>query len=563
MTIKRKLLSTFVLVFIILGGIEIYSVVQVYQYSKTLEEIKDEDIVKTLKAEQLKLDVVQVQQWLTDISATRASAGFDDGFEIAAEYATDFRNTVNELKELGTLVEIEELDSYLESFEEYYAVGIKMAEAYIKFGPEQGNIFMEDFDQYSEDINANIDSYVEQNVAKLNLDIDTIYQGMKTNINRTLIIISIGFALTALASYLIFRSISRNLTSLQHNAEIITGGDLTKPIATSQKDEFGKLANSFENMRYHLHALVKSISTNSSQIIHNSFELDNISKQTSKSAFQIATAVDQIASGIEQQSIGANHILKAIQDTTSQVLEGNTLADRTIQTAAHSTTTATEGKENIEKSIESLNKTFTDLESATKTVQALGQRSDQIGEIIEFINQISEQTNLLALNAAIEAARAGEHGKGFSVVADEVRNLAEETKEATSRIANLIQETQSETEFSITLMENNLAKFEQQVAIIQSGGLTLNNIVNQVKETENNVQQLKDILHTINTNAFQVQDMLENITAVIQQTSSSSEEVSSSAQEQAAMVQEIAIALEHSAKLAGELADNIKTFKVG
>src|SRR5690606_31300542 len=122
--------------------------------------------------------------------------------------------------------EIEELDRFLASFDKYYQVGIQMANAYIRYGPEQGNILMTDFDQASLAINESIDGYVERHVAILNQDIDMIYRGMKANGNITLTIMLIGFALTGLASIFIFRSILRSLTDLQQHADIISSGDL-------------------------------------------------------------------------------------------------------------------------------------------------------------------------------------------------------------------------------------------------------------------------------------------------------------------------------------------------
>lgn len=562
MNLRRKLLITFLFIFAILGGTELYSVFQIYQSTKTLERVKDESLQKALKAERLKLDVVEVQQWLTDISATRALDGLDDGFELAEEHAVNFRTTIDELQAIGTTSEIEELEQFLTAFEYYYEVGIEMAEAYIEHGPERGNRLMVDFDHYSEEINDSIDHYLENSVATLDNDVDTIYDNMNSSMKRTLIILIIGLALAGFASQLFSRSISRKLANLQKDADMISSGDLTKPIKQDGKDEISQVAKAFEQMRSQLHSLVQAIHQNSTDMMKQSAELEHISDQTSQSSTQIATAIDEIARGVEQQSNDSSEILNAIKDTTDQVVQGNTLVDNTLETAKQSTQAATGGKEKIDDSIISLQSTVKELQLVTENVQALGQRSDQIGEIVNFINDISEQTNLLALNAAIEAARAGEHGHGFSVVAEEVRKLAEETTEATTRISNLIQETQQETTHTITLMEDNLKSFEQQASTIEEGSMTLHDIVTHVEETEQYVQSLSEVLQTINRNAFQVQEMLENISAVIEETSASSEEVAASAQEQAAMVTEMTTSIANASKVAEQLAEDIQHFKV-
>ncbi|MBE1555594.1 methyl-accepting chemotaxis protein [Sporosarcina limicola] len=562
MTIKSKLISTFLFVFIVLGSIQVYLITQMNNYNNTMERIKDESIEKVLKAERLKLDVVQVQQWLTDISATRAAEGYDDGFIVADTYIIDFNETLNELKELESKIGNKEMDTFKQTFKEFHETGKEMAEAYIAFGPEKGNVLMAKFDAYSEGINDSVDVYLNDTIEQLHQDINQMHQRTETNTRYTVIILVIGLTVTAFISFFIIRSIMTNLRDVKNSAEIIANGDLTTPIVRIPKDEIGELGISFEHMRNQLNALVLSISSQSNQITTNSMDLDTRAMQTEEAAMQIASAMSEIASGIEHQAGQSNQILEAIGDTANRVEKGNTLVDNTLQVAKNSTIMATEGKESIGKSIVVLNQTVYDIEVATQNVQALGKHSEQIGGIVEFIQGISKQTNLLALNAAIEAARAGEHGKGFAVVAEEVRKLAEETTDATTRISDIINETQKDTQTSITLMEKNLGKFEQQVAVIQQNSQTLQNIVEQVQETEDNVQQLKEVFDSINMNTLDVQRKIENISAIIEETSAGSEEVSASTDDLTRIIKEIASTIEGLAKIATELNDEIKIFKV-
>lgn len=562
MTIKRKLLLTFLLVFTVLGGTEIYLVSQMAAYSSTLDDIKQRSIEKALMAEQLKLDIVQVQQWLTDISATRGAEGFDDGFDIAAEYAADFKKTLNELKSLETADIVEEMDDFSILFDNFYETGQKMAQAYIDGGPEKGNPLMEQFDGYSEEMNEQVNTYLEATITELKQDIDQMHSGMNDDMNNTIIIMILGMVLTGIVSYIIAYGISRNLSRLQKNADFIAKGELTKSIAIESKDEVGKLAYAFEHMRLQLHKLATSIRGHAAEVTDNSYYLENNMKQTGESAEQIAMTIGEVANGVEHQATQSNEILEAMHDTTNQVVEGNQLAENTIKNAAQSTLLASEGKEKMEASIVALNDTAIELETATKNVQALGERSEQIGDIITMIDGIAKQTNLLALNAAIEAARAGESGKGFSIVAEEVRKLSEETNAATNQIRKLIESTQEETTKAIAVLENNMAKFEQQVFIIKSGSETLHHIVAQVQETETNVEQLKEILQRVNENAFQVQHMMEDITSIIEETSAASEEVSASAEEQTVTIQEISATIEKLSKVADELNGQIKLFHV-
>lgn len=562
MTIKRKLFMTFLFIFLVLGGIQVYLVTQMNSYSGTMEIIKDESIEKVLKAERLKLDVIQVQQWLTDISATRAAEGFDDGFEVAETYAIDFAKTLEELKALETPEKAEEISSYVQSFDAYYELGKEMAAAYIEYGPEQGNILMDKFDAHSDEINEQVGSYVDQTVEKLHKDINEMHDGTKRNIKFTSFIMMIGLIGTIVLSYFITHIIVKSLRNIKANAEVMTDGDLTVPVKRNSTDEIGDLANSFETMRAQLNTLVKSISRHSDRIATSSGELTQRADLTKATSFQIAAAMNEIAIGVEQQAGQSNEILEAISNTADGVADGNQLVESTLISATNSTTMAAEGQETIAQSVVALQQTVSDIGIATKNVQTLGEHSVQIGGIVEFIKGISAQTNLLALNAAIEAARAGEHGKGFAVVAEEVRKLAEETTEATAKISEIIGETQKDTASSIALMERNLNNFEQQVAIIQTSNSTLESIVDQVRTTEDNVHQLTAVFGHINTNTLNVQKMIENISAIIEQTSASTEEVSASTDDLSSIIEDIATMIDQLTEIAVALNDEVDVFKV-
>lgn len=562
MTIRRKLILTFLAVFIALGSIEIFSIFQLKESNKSLEKMKENVLVKALGAERLKLDVVQTQQFLTDISATRARDGYDDGFEEAETHAISFRETIAQLKEVSTQAEQEQLDIYLEEYEKFYVLGQDMANEYINNGTKSGNKLMGPFDRLSDQLNEDIDSFVTLNMELLNEEVNQVHQKMDSTINMTIILLVIGFVLLALASYVIPRNIGNQLAGLEQHSLIISRGDLTQKVSGIGKDEIGRVAQSFEQMRIHLHELVTSISRISTDILNTNKNLSAISEQTNDASMQIAQSIDEIASGVEQQSVDASTILDSLQNTTVRVTEGNEFVNDTLIAAKNTTTTAMSGREQVGESINALQHTFTELENATAQVQALGERSNQIGEIVNFINNISEQTNLLALNAAIESARAGEHGRGFSIVADEVRNLAEETTEATSRIAQLVKETQQETNEVIVTMEDNLRNFESQVQSIEHGNTALNDIVNQAEITELNVSELKDVLQTINDNAQHVQNMLQNISAVINESSIAAEQVSTAAEEQTAMVQETTAIISQSTEIAEQLMEDIQSFKI-
>lgn len=562
MSIRRKLLLTFLSILIILGTVQLIGAYRLHSSNILLDEIENKTQTKALYAQELKINLIQVQQYITDISATRALDGLDDGLEKAEEHANTFRNGIDKLKEISNVSEQEQLDKFLGDFERFLQIGKVMANEYIEYGPERGNNIMLQFDYASQNLNDQINEYLESNLEVLSTDMDNISGQMANSNLITLISVFVSLILVAGASWIVTQNIGKELRMLEDNSTLIANGDLTRKISTRKRDEFGRVSRSFENMRKHLHGLVTTISEISQQLLETNNKLQDIALQTRESSNQIALSIEEISNGVDEQSSEANKILHSIQDTTKQVAAGNEFVHNTLEVANESTTAAKKGKEQVIQSIEQLQQSFAEMERVTESVQLLGNRSKQIGEIINFIHDISDQTNLLALNAAIESARAGEHGRGFAVVADEVRKLAEETTEATSRITKLINETQHETHEVISLMEESQEKFQLQMKAITESGKALEQIVQQVQRTEENIYELQQILQTINENSLNVQSMLENITTILEESSSSTEEVTSSAEEQAAMADEIANTIETAAEMAKQLEDKIKMFKI-
>ncbi|KGX92497.1 hypothetical protein N781_16640 [Pontibacillus halophilus JSM 076056 = DSM 19796] len=562
MSIRKKLFLISFLAFLVLGGTELFLISKIYTYNNTIKSIKDQSIETALLSQELKLDVVEVQQWLTEISATGGGQGYDQGFDKAREVSERFEERMETLQSIETDKENKQLlENSSSLFQRFYNYGRQMAQGYISGGQNTGNLYMAGFDDLRNDINGELDAYLEGRKSELRTEMSNIEESMEQLTILSLIILAGGLIVVGVVSNRISSGITKSLRVVGEGAQQIANGDLTQPMEVKRKDEIGMLANEFEQMRVQLSSLVTAIQRDANEIQDNSLNLSDLTAQTGESASQIAVTIDEVAHGVEDQSVQAGHILDAIQDTTQKVSFGNELADRTLKGAASSTTAAQGGQASIEEGIQGLQSTVRDFNEATETVQSLGERSNQIGDIIKFIHDISEQTNLLSLNAAIEAARAGQHGLGFSVVAEEVRKLAEETKKATGRISSLIKETQRETHRSIQLMESNQSRFTEQVRVIQDGGQSLRQIVEHVQSTEHDVGQLKEILKSIDDNTVNVQRMIESITAVIEETSASSEEVAASAQQQDAMVHQVRETIDSLSSIAQELNGQVAQFK--
>ncbi|MFC7373406.1 methyl-accepting chemotaxis protein [Fictibacillus iocasae] len=559
MAIRKKLFLIIFLACLILGGILTFSIYENMLASERTEQFEREQLQRLRLADQLKLDVVQVQQWLTDISATRAAPGLDDGFVVAEEYAKDFDKTLKTLKQGRNNEELQYLQI---SFNDYYLSGKKMAQSYIDGGPEKGNVMMKEFDQAASDINERVDRYIDESIAESQKDTEAFKKDMEYMTKLTLILMIVGLIVTATISHFISSRIANHLKLLQEKANLIAQGNLSIPVDVLSKDEIGMLSQSFEEMRQQLKSLVQSIQQQSKEMNTTSFSIQSGVNQSGQASTHIADAITEVASGVEHQSIQASSILEAIQGINGSVNTGHEAAEKTIRSAVESTNAAMDGKTKILDGIYLFQETVKDLEKTTATIRNLENKANEIGGISELIHNISDQTNLLALNATIEAARAGEHGKGFAVVASEVRKLAEETKEATSRITTLIQDTQKDTKTSLSYIEQNLLQFSEQERVFLESGQSLDVIVENVQGTETQIQDLMEGLQTIRQNAASVQGMVEEITAISEESSASSEEVAASAQEQTALLSQISGDMKHLTHLAQELSVKADSFQV-
>ncbi|MHB9093296.1 MAG: methyl-accepting chemotaxis protein [Eubacteriales bacterium] len=394
---------------------------------------------------------------------------------------------------------------------------------------------------------------------------------------------AVALAISILLGIFLSRSISKPVTSLALAAGKISEGNLTVEIPkVKSRDEIKDLANAFEIMVKNLRDLLLGITSASQSVAATSEELSSNGEEATKATQQVAKAIEQIAIGsgeqaksitdtvktveqvamaIEQIAAGAGEQSKNVVSTTNMVNDMVNKVDamasgmETVkQVAEQNGIVAADGGKAVEKTVNGMVKVKEAVFETAQRIQELGEQSQKIGEIIQVIDDIAEQTNLLALNAAIEAARAGEHGKGFAVVADEVRKLAERSGKATKEIAELITDIQRGTKVAVESMQVGTKEVEAGVNLAKEAGESLNEIVTGVKTAGDNVHKIMDIIGEILDGSQEVSKAVNNVAAITEENSAATQEMSASAEQVNSAMQNIASISEESAAAAEEVS---------
>ncbi|MBI5875337.1 MAG: methyl-accepting chemotaxis protein [Deltaproteobacteria bacterium] len=364
----------------------------------------------------------------------------------------------------------------------------------------------------------------------------------------------IGFlavSASILMAALLSRSIVSPVKAMAEAAQRIASGDLDVAIEVKSKDEVGILANAFREMIAGLRNIVGQVRGGSEQVAAASSQIAATAEQSSRSTESASTGVEEITSTIHEMSANIQNVAKNIQGQSAAVTQTSSSieeliasiqqvadnAKRLAELSGKASEAVNSGRGAVDKSSGGMNEITKVITKSGETIRILGSRAEDIGKIVEVIDDIAEQTNLLALNAAIEAARAGEHGMGFAVVADEVRKLAERSAKSTKEIAELIYGIQKDTQSAVSNVERNVGVVEQ--ALKLSG-----EVVGSLKNIEAAVTEVSKYSSEISAATSEQASSCEQISKAVTKLNEVTQEVSASADEQASGTDQVVKAAE-------------------
>lgn len=359
------------------------------------------------------------------------------------------------------------------------------------------------------------------------------------------------------------RLISNPIVSLAKSAKKIAEGDLSVDVVSvKNKDEIGDLVGSFNLMTKNLRTLIEQVSINSVHVASAAEELTASAEQTTQATDQIALSIQDIASGSDTQVQSANECSTAMKEMTIGIQQVAETSSSVSESAIETNKEASLGNESLQKVIHQMNTINTSVEDSASVIRRLGGLSNEIGNIIGVITGIADQTNLLALNAAIEAARAGEHGKGFAVVADEVRKLAEQSKESADQIAELINKIQEDTTQAVNVMEVGTHEVAIGMKIVKETGEGFEKILRSIEQVTAQIQEVSAISEEMSASAEEVNASLEEVAHIAEHASSNTQNVASASEEQLASMEEISSSASSLSNMAEDLQELVSKFKI-
>lgn len=340
------------------------------------------------------------------------------------------------------------------------------------------------------------------------------YERSSANAQRTRTIsiasIAFGLALSIAIGLLVIRAITRGVSQLEIFASHLAQGDLSHRVKVDSKDEIGEVSRIFNRMADEFSALISQVRSASDLVAQAAGSLSESAGKIMQGSHGQSEQAGITAASVEN----LNRALKEVDQRTQEVAAATNEAS---QSAIHGQQVVNNATSEIQQIAETVNR-------SASLIEGLGQRSLEIGQIVNVIREIAEQTNLLALNAAIEAARAGEQGRGFAVVADEVRKLAERTATATTQIAQMIETIRAETEHAVLTMQQGEAQVDSGVDLAKQAGESLHRINLSVQSVVAMIRQIAEATHGQSESSDEITSRVEHIAQMAQNNSNATED---------------------------------------
>lgn len=556
-SVKAKILSAFIVVTIFIFGFSTYSYFANARIISTVENIIEKEL-KLLSASEKLSSTVSLRTSSMKSYILAGNVGAKDSFEEYVKIAEENFAIINELESNEELSELADKariwrDEVQTKVFDVYDQGDK--EQAIQNLAETDLLAWEVMTGYENFANAKQESIDKLGAEMVSLSKKSMYLGVAIGI--FIIILSVIVAIIAA------RIITTPIKEVVKKITAMADGDMSlPPLKQKTQDEIGVLVQSTNIMNEKLHGLISTIHGVSADVAASSEELAQSASGVKAGSEQIAMTMTDLAEGSESQASSAGdlaNMMESFKVNVQQATDQGTAMANDSQAVLQLTAT---GQGLMNASTEQMATIDRIVQEAVFKVEGLNSQSQEISKLVEVIDSIANQTNLLALNAAIEAARAGEQGKGFAVVADEVRKLAEQVSLSVTDISSIVSRIQSETKDVTMSLQTGYDEVKKGTEQITETGETFGTITTAVNRMSDNIHSITENLHGISTTTDQINRSIDEIAAITQESAAGVEQTTATIEETASTMEEIANNTDQLAILAGNLNSQVQQFKL-
>ncbi|MCY8558610.1 methyl-accepting chemotaxis protein [Bacillus haynesii] len=562
--IRSKLFVIIIISALALSIVGIQGVGGLNKLSKGSEMIYQDQLIPNQLFARLKANNLDIDTYKFELMVTKDNDRNETLQKNIQEKNKENSTLMEKIDQLKLMENVsEKYESFKSEYKKLQDISSEMLSLAVKNENDKAyDVYLKEMDPQRETVNQLI-----EDIQTLNADnAKTIYQRDSKEagsiITLLIIVIAASLVLSISIGLLMTRLITKPIKDIQALFTETEQGDFTVKGTYQSKDELGLLTASFNKMVAGVRSIIETVGETSHQVASSSQELSASADESTKASEYISTTIQELAVGSDQQVESVENSRTVIKGMTEFAGRISSNAEKAAATADQTALMSLEGTKAIDKvsaQMKSINETVVSLSEAFKH---LTERSNEIGNITEVITSIAEQTNLLALNAAIEAARAGEQGKGFAVVADEVRKLAEQSAQSAEQITRLITIIQNDTKQTMNSVISATGEVKEGLVVVHEAGGAFQKIENSITEVVTQINDVTNLVKNLTAGTSEIETAISGVKEVAETAAGSTQTVSAATQEQLASMEEIAAASQILAQNAEELQHLIQKFKI-
>ncbi len=555
--IRTKIMFGFSIVILLVLGLSVYSFISINKMNYDMENVMNEQLPLLLADENIEKNLI------SRVSAAQNYLIFGD-----KKYKEQFDQYTEESKEFQELIlhlnDTEEIRELIDKTVSWRELVIEVFNLYDQGNEEEAiNFLTTQVTPLTVELKEGYRKMATSREEIINnTGIESIASGNSTILIVTIISILVLVLGTAIG-FITSQKISKPIIQVMKRMKLLAAGDLSKePLQTKSQDEVGQLVLATNEAMNNTRDLLSQINVVSETVTSQSEELTQSANEVKAGSEQIAVTMQEMASGSESLAESSSTLASTMDNFSSKMQEANSNGESVYESSNKVLKLTEEGSQLMEVSVQQMATIDQIVQESVQKVKGLDTQSQNISKLVSVIQDIAAQTNLLALNAAIEAARAGEHGRGFAVVADEVRKLAEQVSVSVSDITGIVSSIQNESTIVAESLQIGYEEVAKGTTQIKTTGETFNAIDKAITDMVSNIQTITMNLTTMSNDTSEMSATIQEIASISEESAAGVEQTSASTEQTSSTMEEVARSSEGLSKIAEELNGLVRRFNV-